>query len=40
MLGFVGTDNKGLSGLEYAREEELGGTDGERRFVKDALASP
>jgi cell division protein FtsI (penicillin-binding protein 3) len=40
VLGFVGTDNKGLSGLEYAREEELGGTDGERRFVKDALGEP
>jgi len=39
-LGFVGTDNKGLSGLEYAREEALGGTDGERRFVKDALGEP
>jgi cell division protein FtsI (penicillin-binding protein 3) len=40
VLGFVGTDNEGLSGLEYAREEELGGTDGERRFVKDALGEP
>ena len=40
VLGFVGTDNKGLSGLEYAREEALGGTDGERRFVKDALGEP
>ena len=35
-----GTDNKGLSGLEHAREEALGGTDGERRVVKDALGEP
>jgi cell division protein FtsI (penicillin-binding protein 3) len=37
VLGMVGTENTGLSGLEYSREEELGGTDGERRLVKDAL---
>ena len=33
----VGTENNGLSGLEYSREEELGGNDGERRLVKDAM---
>jgi cell division protein FtsI (penicillin-binding protein 3) len=40
VLGFVGTENVGLSGLEYAREERLGGTDGERKLVKDALGEP
>ena len=37
MLGSVGTDGNGLSGLEYARDELLHGRDGERRIVKDAL---
>ena len=37
VLGLVGTDNVGLSGLEYARDKELRGEDGERRLVKDAL---
>jgi cell division protein FtsI (penicillin-binding protein 3) len=40
VLGFVGTDNVGLSGLEYAHDETLRGEDGERRFVKDALGEP
>ncbi|HZG49998.1 MAG TPA: penicillin-binding protein 2 [Thermoleophilaceae bacterium] len=40
VLGFVGTENVGLSGLEYAREDQLGGTDGERKLVKDALGEP
>ncbi len=40
VLGTVGTENKGLSGLEYRREEELGGEDGHRRVVKDALGEP
>lgn len=40
VLGLVGTDNVGLSGLEYSRDEELGGKDGERRLVKDALGEP
>jgi cell division protein FtsI (penicillin-binding protein 3) len=40
LLGAVGTDNYGLSGLEYSRDEELRGDDGERRLVKDALGQP
>jgi cell division protein FtsI (penicillin-binding protein 3) len=36
----VGTDNDGLSGLEYSRDEELAGEDGHRRLVKDALGEP
>src|SRR5919106_3508476 len=40
VLGMVGTDNTGLSGLEYSREDELGGDDGRRRLVKDALGEP
>ncbi|HEY6780749.1 MAG TPA: penicillin-binding protein 2, partial [Thermoleophilaceae bacterium] len=30
-------DNTGLSGLEYSRQDELGGSDGKRRVVKDAM---
>jgi cell division protein FtsI/penicillin-binding protein 2 len=37
VLGTVGTEGKGLSGLEYAHEDVLGGHDGHRRVVKDAL---
>jgi len=37
VLGGVGTEGKGLSGLEYGYERMLHGTDGERRTVKDAL---
>lgn len=37
VLGGVGTEGKGLSGLEYSYERMLRGTDGERRTVKDAL---
>jgi cell division protein FtsI/penicillin-binding protein 2 len=40
VLGFVGTENTGLSGLEYAQDETLRGEDGERRLVKDALGEP
>jgi cell division protein FtsI (penicillin-binding protein 3) len=40
VLGFVGTDNTGLSGLEYSQDETLSGEDGERRLVKDALGEP
>jgi cell division protein FtsI (penicillin-binding protein 3) len=35
VLGFVGTEGKGLSGLEYRWEDQLHGSDGERRVVKD-----
>ena len=37
VLGTVGTDGKGLSGLEYAFNRSLRGSDGERRTVRDAL---
>jgi len=40
VLGTVGTDNVGLSGLEYSRDEDLRGSDGTRRLVKDALGEP
>ena len=39
-LGAVGTDGNGLSGLEYSHERTLGGGDGRRRIVKDALGEP
>ena len=37
LLGSVGTDGQGLSGLEYSLDRRLRGRDGERRLVKDAL---
>ena len=37
VIGTVGTDNQGLTGLEAAQEETLHGTDGEREVVSDAL---
>jgi hypothetical protein len=37
LLGFVGTDGAGLSGLEYADNDVLAGRDGRRSLVKDAL---
>jgi cell division protein FtsI/penicillin-binding protein 2 len=37
LLGSVGTDGRGLAGLEYSREGILHGQDGRRRVVKDAL---
>lgn len=40
VLGLVGTDNVGLSGLEFSQDESLRGEDGERRLVKDALGEP
>jgi cell division protein FtsI (penicillin-binding protein 3) len=40
LIGAVGTDGYGLGGLELAYEESLGGTDGRRRVVKDALGDP
>jgi cell division protein FtsI/penicillin-binding protein 2 len=40
LLGFVGIDGKGLAGLEYSENPELGGKAGERRIVKDALGQP
>jgi cell division protein FtsI (penicillin-binding protein 3) len=40
LLGSVGTDGDGLSGLEYSDDKLLRGSDGERRLVKDALGQP
>ena len=37
LLGSVGTEGNGLSGLEYSLDGTLRGRDGERRLVKDAL---
>jgi cell division protein FtsI (penicillin-binding protein 3) len=37
LLGNVGAEGKGLSGLEYSLDRTLRGRDGERRLVKDAL---
>ena len=40
VLGNVGIDGKGLSGLEYADDKLLHGQDGVRRLTKDALQQP
>jgi cell division protein FtsI (penicillin-binding protein 3) len=40
VLGTVGTDGDGLSGLEYLFNRWLHGADGERRLVKDAMGNP
>jgi cell division protein FtsI (penicillin-binding protein 3) len=40
VIGAVGVDNQGLSGLEAGEDSVLGGTDGEERIVKDALGEP
>ena len=37
LLGNVGTEGHGLSGLEYRFDRQLAGQDGERRLVRDAL---
>jgi cell division protein FtsI (penicillin-binding protein 3) len=37
LLGVTGTDNQGLSGLEYSLDDVLRGRDGERKLTKDAL---
>jgi cell division protein FtsI/penicillin-binding protein 2 len=37
LLGYVGTDNTGLSGLEHQHDQDLAGRDGKRLLVKDAL---
>ncbi len=40
LLGAVGTDNKGLSGLEQALDSQLSGSDGKQRIVNDARGDP
>jgi cell division protein FtsI/penicillin-binding protein 2 len=40
VLGMVGIDGHGLSGLEYGREGVLHGKNGERRIVSDAIGQP
>jgi cell division protein FtsI/penicillin-binding protein 2 len=40
VLGVVGTDGNGLSGLEYSQDHLLRGKDGKRRIVRDALGEP
>ncbi|MGI8632002.1 MAG: peptidoglycan D,D-transpeptidase FtsI family protein [Solirubrobacterales bacterium] len=40
LLGTVGIENNGLSGLEATAESRLGGTDGKRTIVKDARGDP
>lgn len=36
VLGYVGTDNQGLAGLEYRYEDEVASDPGSRRVVRDA----
>jgi cell division protein FtsI (penicillin-binding protein 3) len=40
VLGLVGTEGKGLAGLEYSRNTLLRGRSGQRRVVSDALGQP
>ncbi len=40
VLGSVGWDDQGLSGLEYRYNGALRGRDGERRIVNDAIGQP
>ena len=40
VIGAVGSENQGLTGLEAGEEDVLGGSDGERRIVNDALGDP
>jgi cell division protein FtsI (penicillin-binding protein 3) len=40
VIGTVGIDNKGLLGIEQSLNDQLGGTDGEQRIVKDARGDP
>jgi cell division protein FtsI (penicillin-binding protein 3) len=40
VVGAVGSENQGLTGLEYGEESVLRGTDGERNIVNDALGEP
>jgi cell division protein FtsI/penicillin-binding protein 2 len=40
VIGAVGSENEGLTGLEAGEEDVLHGSDGERRIVNDALGEP
>jgi len=40
VVGAVGSENQGLTGLEAGEEDILAGEDGERHVVKDALGDP
>ncbi len=40
VLGVIGTEGNGLTGLEYSRNSLLHGRAGERRVVSDALGQP
>ncbi|MGN6215659.1 MAG: peptidoglycan D,D-transpeptidase FtsI family protein [Solirubrobacterales bacterium] len=40
VIGTVGSENQGLTGLEMGEESVLAGSDGERRVVNDALGEP
>jgi cell division protein FtsI/penicillin-binding protein 2 len=40
VLGVVGTEGHGLTGLEYGRDRALAGRSGERRVVSDAIGQP
>jgi cell division protein FtsI/penicillin-binding protein 2 len=40
VIGAVGSENEGLTGLEAGEDATLHGEDGERRVVKDALGDP
>ena len=40
VLGLVGTEGRGLSGLEYSQDSLLQGTAGERKVVSDAIGQP
>jgi cell division protein FtsI/penicillin-binding protein 2 len=40
VIGAVGSENQGLTGLEMGEEAALAGTDGEQRVVHDALGRP
>jgi len=40
VLGIVGTEGKGLTGLEYSHNSLLRGSAGERRVISDALGQP
>jgi cell division protein FtsI (penicillin-binding protein 3) len=40
VLGVVGTEGKGLAGIEYAKDALLRGRSGRRRVVSDAIGQP